>query len=176
MYWWVCLSYLRSCVIPIPVYLFPSSGLGVFRHNFFKYIFDLPFSLFSFWNPYNANVWMLNVVPGISSVAFLFFKICFPYRCSDCVVSIFLTSRSLTCSSVLLCLLFIPSSVLLNYSFLTGSFFFIFSSSLLKCSLIASIVFPNSVNIFIINVLNSLSRNFFYFCFLNLFSFSFIIF
>ena len=35
---------------------------------------------------------------------------------------------------------------------------FIFSSSLLKCLLFTSILSPNSVNIFITNVLNSLSH------------------
>ena len=71
----VYLFLYRLCVLSlyIPVYLFPSSGLGVFRHNFFKYIFDLPFFLFSFWNPYNANIWMLNVVPGIFSCFIIFF-------------------------------------------------------------------------------------------------------
>ena len=39
--------------------------------------------------------------------------------------------------------------------------FFIFSSPLLKCSEFTSILFPNSVNIFITNVLNSLSGKLF---------------
>ena len=68
---------------------------------------------------------------------YYFFLICFSYCCSDCVVSIFLTSRSFTCSSVLLCLLFIPSSVSFISAielFISDWVFLMFSSSLLKCS------------------------------------------
>ena len=42
-----------------------------------------------------------------------------------------------------------------------GLVLFIFSSSLLKCLLFTSILSPNSVNIFITNVLNSLSSKLF---------------
>ena len=38
----------------------------VFSHNFLKYIFSLLLSLFSFWDPYNLNVGILNVITEIS--------------------------------------------------------------------------------------------------------------
>ena len=42
---------LNWTVLPIPKYLFPSSGLESFRHNFIKYIFDPLLSLLLFLGP-----------------------------------------------------------------------------------------------------------------------------
>ena len=79
--------------------------------------------------------------------------------CSDWVIFI-LFSRLLMHSSVSFSILFIASRVLYISDIELSIFlcvFFIFSSSLLKWSVLRWILFPNSVSIFIINSLNSLS-------------------
>ena len=38
----------------------------VFSYYVFKYFLRFILSLFSFWDPYNANVGAFNVVPGVS--------------------------------------------------------------------------------------------------------------
>ena len=43
-----------------------------FNYNLFKY-FSVPFFLFFFWDPYNSNVGMFNVVPEISETVFITF-------------------------------------------------------------------------------------------------------
>ena len=38
----------------------------VFDYNLFKYLLKFFLSLFSFWDPYNVNVGVFNVVPEVS--------------------------------------------------------------------------------------------------------------
>ena len=48
----------------------------VFGYNIFKYVLRPFLFLFSFWDPYNANVGVFNVVPEVSEtvlISFLFF-------------------------------------------------------------------------------------------------------
>ena len=116
--------------------------LGEFlSHNFLKYIFDSFSSLL--WDPYNVNVSMLNVIPE-SSCFHLKKKFFFPkifwlgdFHCS--ISRSLMRSVSICCSFLLVCL-----SQLLNSSLLIE---YLFSSTLLKCLLCASILFSNSVTI-----------------------------
>ena len=81
----------------------------VCNYNLFKYFLGSFLSLFSFWDPYNANVGVFNVVPEVSYAVFisLFFSLFF----SGAVNSTILSSRSLIRFSASVILLFIPSSV-----------------------------------------------------------------
>ena len=139
---WVSLG---SSVLPVPGYLFPSLGLESFQPSSSN-TFLIPFSLFSFWNLYNANTGNFNVISESLYVAnVLFLSVYF-----NCVISIILSPRSLMNSSVELGLLFIPSIVLFQLlnSFLLG--LFIFSNSLLKSLLCTSTLLPNSVIILLL--------------------------
>ena len=60
-------------------WLFPSSGLESFSHNFIKYI--LPFSLSFVWDAYNMNADMLNVIHR--SVKMFSFFVGFSFSYSD---------------------------------------------------------------------------------------------
>ena len=93
-----------------------------------SYTFSILFSLFSFWNPYNANVGMFDVISEISYIALFFFLVCLSDCCNDWVISIILPSRSLMHSSVSFNLLFFTSKVL----FVSNICSFIFSSSFYK--------------------------------------------
>ena len=56
LFWFTLLHILCTFCL----WLFPSSGLESFSHNFIKYI--LPFSLSFVWDAYNMNADMLNVI------------------------------------------------------------------------------------------------------------------
>ena len=80
------------------------------------------------------------------------------------MISIILSSRSCICSSVSPSLLLIPSStffILVIVFFSSDWLFVLFFNYLLKFSLCSPILFPNSVSILIINVLNSSSDKWF---------------
>ena len=84
----------------------------VFNYNLFKYFLGSFLSLFSFWDPYNANVVAFNVVPEVSQAVFIsFLFILFSLFSSVAVNSTILFYRSLICSSASVLLLLIPSSV-----------------------------------------------------------------
>ena len=74
---------------------------------FFKSIFNPFLALISYWNIYYAEVGTLYIISLILYVAFFFFHLSF--CCSDWVLSIILSSRSLMHSSLLFSLLFIAS-------------------------------------------------------------------
>ena len=147
--------------------------LSVFFFRFGKYpviisstTFDPILSLFSFWDLYNVNIWMLNVSPEISQTVCIFFFNLFFFLLlwlGDFLYSVFQMTYAffflyhLVCYSFLLVFIF---SQPLNSSFPIGSFF-ICSGSLLKISVCIFILFCNSVDIFIINALNSLSGKLF---------------
>ena len=63
-------------MLSVPGYLFPSSGLGRFSHNFLKYIFNPLLSLFSFWDPYDVDVSILSVITELL-ISSHFFKFVF---------------------------------------------------------------------------------------------------
>ena len=86
-------SCLGPSMLLVPKYLFPSLGLEVFGHNFFKCIFYPLSSFFSFWNYYYAQI-------GIGLLyCFHLFKIWLSVFCSYWVISIILFSKSLILSS-----------------------------------------------------------------------------
>ena len=60
---WNCLCFLDLYIC------FLSQVREVFSHYVFKYVLCLPFS---FWNPYNANVSMLNVVSKVPWTVLIF--------------------------------------------------------------------------------------------------------
>ena len=105
-----------SCVfllgIILPGTLFsPWSWLTVSFPMFGKFlalmssnIFSGPFSLLSFWDPYNVSIGVFRPL-RLSSFSFILF----PIFCSAAVISTILSSRSLICSSASVILLLIPS-------------------------------------------------------------------
>ena len=119
---------------------FLSHAREVFIYNLLKY-FLIPFPfLFSFWDPYNSNVGVLNVVPEVSETVliyfhyFFFIPLCFSY---------FQHSISqLTYLFFCLILLLVHSSVAfisVIMLFIVDYLFFISSRSLLNVSCIFSI-------------------------------------
>ena len=132
----------------------------VFDYNLFKYFLGSFLSLFSFWDPYNANVVALNVVPEVSQAVFISFH-SFSLVCSAAVNSTILSSRSLIRSSASVILLLIPSGVVfisIIVLFISVCLFVISPSSLLSISYVflvcASILFLRSWIIFTIISLN----------------------
>ena len=91
----------------------------------FNYYFLGPFSLFSFWDPYNVTLVWLICPRGL--LGYLRFLILFSIFCSATVISTILSSRSLSYSSASVILLLIPSSY-------CSSLFFSSSSSLVNIS------------------------------------------
>ena len=145
----LCFLYLDICFL-LQVW-------DVFSHNFIKDMFNPLLSLLLLLGYLMLSQWSLKLFP----LRKMFFSFC----CSDCVLSIILSSSWLMCSSISSCLLFIPFNVLFfHLSYCILQFWldlFILSSSLLKVSLCSSILFPNSVCIPISNALNSLSSKLF---------------
>jgi len=142
------LSYLGFCAFwSLLIISFPMSGN--FSVIISSNIFSGPFSLFSFWDIYNTNVGAFNVVPwslGLSSLFFFFHSFSYILFCgSDFNHSVFQI-----CSSVLVILLWIPSSVL----FISVCLFFSSPRSLVNISCIFSILFLRSWIIFTIIILN----------------------
>ena len=95
---------------------------------------------------------MLYIIPYTSYVAFIFFFTCLYMWCSDWMIFVILSSRSLIHSSVSFSLLFIASGLvfilpieLSNF----GWFVFIVSKSLLQQSAFLLIIFLNSFSLFI---------------------------
>ena len=80
----------------------------VFNYNLFKYFLSPLLFLFFFWDPYNSNVGVFNVVPGVSETVLNSFHSFF-LICSALVISIILSSMSLIRSSASVILLLIPS-------------------------------------------------------------------
>ena len=130
---WACLG--STCwgpsVLTISWYLFPLDW-RVFRHNFFKYIFN---PLFLLLKLLLCVGWPDLHYPIDLFYCLHFFFFCFFICCPDWVVSIILSSTLLICSSALFILLFsLFSSIctseneFYNFSWL----FLIFSSSFLK--------------------------------------------
>ena len=88
------------CFLDLVDYFF-SHVREVFSSYLFKYFLGSFLSLFSFWDPYNANVGTLNVFQNILRLSSFFF-ILFSTFYFTAVISITLSSRSLihsTCDS-----------------------------------------------------------------------------
>ena len=83
----------------VPCMLLAVISLAAF--NSFTLIFSGPFSLFSFWGPYNVNINVLHVVPGLFLSLFY----------SLAVISTTFSSSSLIYSSVSFNLILIHSNV-----------------------------------------------------------------
>ena len=69
-----------------------------FSYHFFKEVLCLFFSLFSFWDLYDVNVSMLDVVPEVSYTALIFYN--FFFFCLSWVISSILSFSPLIYSSV----------------------------------------------------------------------------
>ena len=91
------------CFLDVGDY-FLSPIRNVFDCYLFKYFLTSFPSLLLFWDPYNSNVGLFNVVPEVSGLfSFLFIIIII----STAEVSTILSSRSFICSSFLVVLLLI---------------------------------------------------------------------
>ena len=80
-----------------------------FNYNLFKYFLRPFLFLFFFWDFYNLNVGVFNVVPEISEILISFHS--FFFFCSSIVIATIISSGSLINGSVSVILLLIPSSV-----------------------------------------------------------------
>ena len=103
----------------------------IFNYNLFKNFF-VPFLFLFFWDPYNSNVGLFDIVPEVSEFSVLY--ILFTLFCSSEVISTILSSSSLIRSSASGILLLIPSSVFLIsviLLFVSVYLFFYSSGSLL---------------------------------------------
>ena len=69
----------------------------VFNYNLFKYFLSSFLFLFFFWDPYNSNVGVFNVVTEVSETVLNSFL--FSLFCSVVVIATILSSRSLIRSS-----------------------------------------------------------------------------
>ena len=124
----------------------------VFNYNLFKYFLSPFLFLFFFWDPYNSNVGVFNVVPEVSkTVLNCFHSFFFILLCSTYVH--YLSSRPCIRSSASFILLLIPSrEFLISFIMLFIIFCLLFSSSrsLLNVCYIFSILFPRFWIIFTI--------------------------
>ena len=84
----------------------------VFDYNLLKYFLRLFLFLFFFWEPYNSNVGMFNIVLEVSETMSVLFSV-FALFCSSEVISRILCSGSLIYISASDILLLIPSRVFL---------------------------------------------------------------
>ena len=155
---WVYPVWDSLCLLDLIDY-FPFQVGEIFNYNLFK-SFLIPFLfLFFFWDPYNLNVGVFDIVPEVSETTLISFH-SFYLFCSSEVISTILSSSSLIHSSASGILLLIPSRVfLISVIVLLVSIclFFISSRSLLIYSLIFSILFSRFLIIFTIIILNSFS-------------------
>ena len=84
----------------------------IFKYNLFKYFLSPFLFLFFFWDPYNSNVGVFNVVPVVSETVLNSFHY-FSLFCSVVVISTILFSRALIRSSASVILLLVDR--LLNF-------------------------------------------------------------
>ena len=91
---------------------FLSHVRDIFSYYLSEYFLGSVLSPFSFWEPYNANVGVFNIVPSVSWAVFIFFFILFSIFCFTTVIYTILSSKSLICFSASVILLLVPSSVL----------------------------------------------------------------
>ena len=121
---WDCLHFLDL------LDFFLSHVREVSSYYLFKYFIRPFLFFFFFWDPYNLNVCMFNVVPEISERLSSFLFILFSLFCSMAEISTILSSRSLICSLPLLfCYWFLP--VYFSFQLLSCSFLFVCSLVLL---------------------------------------------
>ena len=131
----------------------------VFKYNLFKYFLSPFLFLFFFWDPYNSNVDVFNVVSEVSETvinsfhSFFFILLCGSYFH-------YLSSRSVVRSSASVIVLLIHSKeffISFIVLFLIVCFLFSSSRSLLNVSCFFSILFQRFWIIFTIIILNSFS-------------------
>ena len=151
----MCLVFLLGLILPGTLWAFWTwltisfTMLGSFQLLSLQ-MFSWVLSLFSFWDPYNMNVDVFNVVPEVSYAVFIFFFhsfFCILFCSSDFRHSFFQVTHWFFCP--LFCYWFL----LVYYSSLS------FSSSryLVNISSIFFILFPRSWIICTIIILNSFS-------------------
>ena len=146
------------CFLDLIDYFF-SQIREVFNYNLFKYFLSLFLFLFFFWDPYNSNVGVFNVVPEVSeTVLNSFHSFFFILLCSSYFYYFIFQVTYLFFVSVILLLIpsreFLISFIVL---FITVCLLFSSSRSLLNVSCIFSILFPRFWVIFTIFILNCFS-------------------
>ena len=93
----------------------------VFDCNLFEYFLRSFLFYFFFWDPYNANAGVFNVVPEVSEAVFTYFF--FSLFCSMAMISITLTSSLFIHSAAAVILLLILSHVFIPIIILFICFF-----------------------------------------------------
>ena len=83
----------------------------VFNYYLLKYFLMVFLFVFFFWDSYDSNVGVFNIVPEVSEVVLISFH---SFFLSVSFISTILSSTSLTLSSASLILLLVPSRVFLN--------------------------------------------------------------
>ena len=89
------LDYFLSLIVEVSNY-----NLHIFSQSLFFFLF--------FWDPYNSNVGLFNVVPEISEIVLNYFHF-FSLFCSAVFISTILSPRSFIRSSASVILLLTPS-------------------------------------------------------------------
>ena len=107
-------------------YLHPHCG-EFFNYYLLKYFLRPFLFVIFFWNSYDSNVGVFNIVPEISEIVLISFNYFFSLSAS--FISTILSSTSLILSSASVILLLVPSecfwSQLLHYSLLIDSSLFL---------------------------------------------------
>ena len=85
----------------------------IFNYYLLKYFLMAFLFVFFFWDSYDLNVWVFNIVPEVSEVVFISFNTCFFFFLSTSFISTILSSISVILTSALFILLLVPSRVLL---------------------------------------------------------------
>ena len=149
------LSYMGLSMLP-GLECFLSHVREILGYNLFHYFLRTILFLFSFWDPYDANVGAFNVVPEVSFLLIFFlYSVLWQWFPPPCLLAhLFIHLPQLFCNWFLL--------VYFSFQLLHClSLFFKSSSSLLNISCIfsvcASILFLRFCIIFIIITLNSFS-------------------
>ena len=118
---WVYSAWDSLCFLDWVTISFPT--LGKFSANYlFKYFLRSFLSLFSFWDPYNMNIGVVNV-PKVSSM--LLISSFFPLFCFMAVIFHCSVLQFTLHSFVSFILLLILSSTFLNFSYFIAHLFFI---------------------------------------------------
>ena len=122
---WVYPIWNSLCFLDLGDYFLPHFR-EVFNCYLLKYFLMVFLFVFFFWDSYDSNVGVFNIVPEVSEVVLISFN---SFFLSALFISTILSSASLILSSALFILLLVPSRVflsqLLHYSLLIDYFLFL---------------------------------------------------
>ena len=138
---WVCPVWYSLDFLDLDGYLLPHLG-EVFNYSLLRY-FLMPFLFVFFWESYDSNVGVFNIILEVSEVVLISSNYFFSFFFSVSFISTILSSTSLMLSYASVILLLVPSRVLLISVialFIIYCLFFISSRSLLNISCIFSIL------------------------------------